>query len=258
MGKRLNHPAFGHGAVFVHQLHEFALLDCATLHPSNHDAAQVLVVIQVGHDHLKRCVDVHGWGWAVLEHHIKQFVEIILRIFQVFVSLAFSRDAVKYREIQLLVGCTEFGHQVKSQVDHLVRASVLTVNLVNHHDGAQSQLERLTQHETGLGHRAFSGINEEQAAVYHTEYALHFSTEIGVSGGIYDVDFDALVLHCGVLGQNSDAALPLKGVAIHRPLHEFLTVCLNRGLLEKPVYQGSFTVVYVGDDGDIAVFHEFS
>ena len=67
-------------------------------------------------------------------------------------------------------------------------ARVAAVDLVDHHDGAQAVAEGFAQHEFGLRHWAFLGVNNEQAAVGHAQRTLNFTGEIGVAGSVDNVD----------------------------------------------------------------------
>ena len=83
------------------------------------------------------------------------------------------------------------------------------------------------QHEAGLRHGAFEGIDQQQHAVDHLQHALDLAGEIGVAGGIDDVDLDALIVNGGVLGQDGDAALALQIVGVHHALGHLLVLAEN-------------------------------
>ena len=55
-----------------------------------------------------------------------------------------------------------------------------------------------------------------------------------------------------VFGKNGNAPLALLGVRIHDAVIDLLAGTEDTGLVEKAVNQGGFTVVNVGNDGDIA------
>jgi hypothetical protein len=76
-----------------------------------------------------------------------------------------------------------------------------TVDLVDDDDRLQPDLERLGDHELGLRQRAFGGVDQHQRAVHHVQDALDLAAEIGVAGGVDDVDAGVLPLHRGGLGQ---------------------------------------------------------
>ena len=136
-----------------------------------------------------------------------------------------------------------------------VGARVGAVDLVDDDDRLQADLQRLDDHEFGLRHRAFGGVDQHQRAVHHVQDALDLAAEIGVAGGVDDVDAGVLPLHRGRLGQNGDAALALQIVGIHRALDLALVVAVGAGLLQQPVDQRGLAVVDVGDDGDVAKVH---
>ena len=88
-----------------------------------------------------------------------------------------------------IVGQTE--QQVGGFADDLFDTGVRAVHLVHAQDDRQLGFECLTQHETGLRQRAFGGVHEQHDAVDHGDTALDLATEIGVAGGIDDVEGDA-------------------------------------------------------------------
>ena len=163
--------------------------------------------------------------------------------------------AVEDREIELLLGGIERGEQVEHLVGDFGRARVGAVDLVDDHDGLQPHLERLGDHELGLRQRPFGGIHQHQGAVHHVEDALDLAAEIGVAGGIDDIDAGVVPEQRGRLGQDGDAALALEIVGIHRPLGDALVVAEGAGLLQQPVDQRGLAVVDMGDDGDVAKVH---
>ena len=63
------------------------------------------------------------------------------------------------------------------------------VHLVHHNDGLKTDLQRLLQHETCLGHRSLKSVDEQNASVGHVEHTLYLATEIGVSRGVDNIDF---------------------------------------------------------------------
>jgi hypothetical protein len=69
-----------------------------------------------------------------------------------------------------------------------VRVGVGAVDLVDAEDRLQAHLQRLGQHELGLRHDAFLGVDQQDAAVHHAEDALHLAAEVGVAGRVDDVD----------------------------------------------------------------------
>ena len=92
--------------------------------------------------------------------------------------------------------------QVVGLVDDLGDARVGAVGLVEHEDDGQLRLERLAQHEAGLRQRALARVDEQHDAVDHRQAALDLAAEVGVAGGVDDVDRHA----AGDAGV--DAALP--------------------------------------------------
>ena len=96
--------------------------------------------------------------------------------------------AVEDREVELLVGRVERGEQVEHLVEHFGRPRVRAVDLVDHDDRLEAELERLGDHELGLRQRALGGVDQHQRAVDHVEDALDLAAEIGVARRVDDVD----------------------------------------------------------------------
>jgi hypothetical protein len=89
------------------------------------------------------------------------------------------------------------------------------------------------RHELGLRHRAFGGVDQQADAVDHRQDALDLAAEIGVAGGVDDVDARALPFDRGRLGQDGDAALAFEVVAVHRAFGHLLVGAEGAGLLEQ-------------------------
>src|SRR5207237_9378181 len=82
--------------------------------------------------------------------------------------------------------------------------------------------------------------------------SLHLAAEVGVTGGIDDVDLHAPVVDRRVLRQDGDPLLPLEIAGVHRPLLHLLVVPEGAGLAEEEVHQRRLSVVDVCDDGAVA------
>ena len=117
-----------------------------------------------------------------------------------------------------------------------------------------AQLQGLLEHKAGLGHGALGGVHQQQHAVHHLQNALHLAGEVGVTGGVHNVDLVILIVYGGVLGENGDSPLPLQVAGVHDPVHHRLVLAIHAALLEHLVHQGRLAVIDVGDDGDIPNF----
>ena len=160
------------------------------------------------------------------------------------------------REIELFVIGAEIGEEVETFVQRPVGLGFGLVDLVQHDDRAQAQGQRLGGYELRLRHRAFGGIDQQHHTVDHGQDPLHLAAEIGVAGGVHDVDADAFPFDRSGLGEDRDAALALEIVAVHGAFGRRLVFAVSAGLLEKLVHQRGLAVVDVSDDCDIAQVHE--
>ena len=77
-----------------------------------------------------------------------------------------------------------------------------------------------------------------------------------MAGGVDDVDAQIVPDQRGAFGQNGDAALAFEIVAVHGALGHLLIFAEGSALFQQHVHQGGFTVVDVGDDGDIPQIHD--
>ena len=156
------------------------------------------------------------------------------------------------RELDLLLVGVEVEEQLVDLVDDLLDARVGTVDLVDDEDHRQPALERLAQHEARLRERALGGVDEQQHAVDHDQATLDLAAEIGVAGGVDDVELDARVADRRVLREDRDALLALEVHRVHDALVDVLVGAEGAGLPEHGVDERGLAVVDVGDDGDVA------
>ncbi len=102
----------------------------------------------------------------------------------------------------------------------------------------------------GIG--AFGGVDQQDHAVDHGEDPLHLGAEVGVAGGVDDVDVGAVPFDAGALREDGDPAFLLQVVRIHRPLFHALVVAEGAGLAEQLVDKRGLAVVDVRDNGHVA------
>ena len=171
---------------------------------------------------------------------------------------AVAAGPVQDREVELVVGGIECGEQVEHFVHDFGDARVGSVDLVDRDDRAKAELERLADHELGLRHRAFRGVDKHDHTIDHRQDALDFAAEVGMARGVDDVDLDIFPMHRSALGENGDAALFFDVVRIHRALNLALVVAVSAGLLQQFVHQRRLAVVNVGDDSNVAKVHRSS
>jgi hypothetical protein len=168
---------------------------------------------------------------------------------------AFLGGAVENRKVELLVRSIERREQVEDLVDHLGGAGVRPVDLVDHHDRLEADLERLGDHELGLRQRALSGIDQDERAIDHVEDTLDLAAEVGMARGIHNIDPCALPDQGRAFSENRDAALALKIVGIERALRHPLVFPEGARLLQQPVNQSGLAMVDMGNDRNVAKGH---
>ena len=262
------------------QAHVGALLQGAVVNAQQGETAQERRSIQVGDVGLQRHVLVVGGAGDTVEDCLEQGLEVlggqlaVARVLQG--ALAGLGGGVDDGDVHegVHVDVDALVHEVLAQRqeqvgrlgDDLFDTRVGAVDLVDDDDDGQVGLEGLAQHEAGLRERALGGIDHEDDAVDHRQASLDLATEVGVAGGVDDVDDDAIleaqglsrragVVDGGVLGENGDALLTLEVAGVHDALAGlFDRVALGErsGLPEHCVNQRGLAMIDVCDDGDIS------
>ena len=235
------------------------LLYHAALDASDGDAPDVVVVVDGGDEHLQRAVVVIRGLGNVFEYRVEKRLEVCAHDLRREGRRALPRGAEEHRAVELVVGGVQVDQQLEYLVDDLVDAPVGPVYLVDDDDDAVPELQRALKHEARLRHRALRGVDEQDDAVDHLEYALDLASEIGVAGGVDDIDLHAAVGNGGVFREYRYAALALEVAGVHDALLDRLVFAENAALLEHFVDEGGLAVVDVGDYRDVAyVFHAFT
>ncbi len=216
------------------------------------NAAEVVGVVEVRYQDLQRAFRVAGGGGNGLHDGFEERLQTLARLREVERSGALLGDGVKDREVELVFFRIEIDEQVVDLVQHFLGAGVGAVDLVDHHDRRQFGFQGLGQHVARLRKRAFGCVNQKHDAVDHFQGAFHFAAEIGVAGRVDDVDFAALEVDGGVLGEDGDAALALQLIRVHHSLGDLFVGAECAGLAQHGVDERGLAVVNVSDDGDIA------
>jgi hypothetical protein len=239
-------------AIIVERVDRRVDLDGTRLDLAGQDTAEEVVAIEQGNEELEGSIDIGLWRGNVTDDGFEHRGQRAFTQAGVLVAIAIAARGIEHREIALFVGRFQRNEQIEHFVEHFLNAFIRAINLVDHHDRTQAQRQRLAGNELGLRHRAFRAVDQQNHTVDHAEDAFHFAAEIGVSGGVDDVDPGAFPFDRGALGQNGDAAFFFEVVRIHRALFDPLIVAESAGLAEQLVNQRGLAMVDVGDDRDIA------
>ena len=156
------------------------------------------------------------------------------------------------RELDLVLVGVEVEEQLIHLVHDLRHARVGAVDLVDDEDHGQLRLQRLAQHEPRLRQRPLGGVHEQEHAVDHRQPALDLPAEVGVPGGVDDVELDVPVAQRGVLGEDRDPLLALEVHRVHHPRGHVLADPERARLPQHRVDQRRLAVVDVRDDRDVA------
>ena len=167
-----------------------------------------------------------------------------------------ARGGVDDRQVQHGLVGADLGGQVEQQVvglvDDLGDPGVGAVDLVDQQDHRQTGGQRLAQHEPGLRQRALARVDQQHDAVDHGQPALDLAAEVGVAGGVDDVDRHPAPVDRGVLGQDRDALLALQVAGVHDPVDHGGPLPERAGGAQHRVDERRLAVVDVRHDGDVA------
>ena len=217
-------------------------------------AAEERIALDGGDQHAERPL-LHLRGGDIGEHLVEQRRHRLARPGGIGGHPAVAAGPVEHRKIELLGGGVERDEQVEDLFQHLEVPLVRAVDLVDRDDRPQPARQRLGQHELGLRHRPLGGVHQDDDAVDHGQDALHLAAEIGVAGGVDDVDAGLLPHQRSDLGEDGDATLAFEVARIHRPLLDPLVVAEGAGLTEQHVDESGLAMIDVGNNGDIAQRH---
>ena len=218
------------------------------------EAPEVVGGVEVGDDGLQRRVEVALGRRDRGDDGLEQRGEVVVVAGHADAGdgLAVAGDGRDDRELDGVLVGVEVEEELVDLVEDLVGAGVLAVDLVEHDHGGQPGGQRLGEHVAGLGQRALGGVDEQHHAVDHRQRPLDLTTEVGVAGGVDEVDPDAVPLDRGGLGEDGDAPLALLVVGVHDPVDEGGVLAEGARRTQEGIDQGGLAVVDVGDERDVA------
>ena len=182
-----------HLAIALAERHFHAVGEFATVNTSHSDTTYIRIIVKRSDEHL--WLAFHDfWARDMLDDSVEHSVDIISRFVPIEAHPPLLSRAKHGWEVELVFSSVEVAHQFENGFLHLIWAAVWLIHLIDNHDRLQTNFNRFLKHEASLRHWTFKSINEQQTAVGHVEHTLHFTTEIGVSRGIYNVDFVTVVV----------------------------------------------------------------
>ena len=229
------------GAVLLaggHEAELVALFHGAVLDAEQDFDAAVGVEYRVENQGLQRRFGVALGGGHALADGIQDFLDA---------------DAGLARGVDDVVGVA--ADEVHDFVGHLLRHGVRQVDFVEHRNDFQVGPNGEVEVGNRLGLNTLRGIHDEQGALAGGNAAAHLVAEVDVAGRINQVErvrFPVVgVLHLDGMALDSDATLTLQ---VHVVEQLGLHVALGHGAREfkKPVGQGAFAVVDVGNNAKVA------
>ncbi len=176
----------------------------------------VIVVRQIHRQHLKRLRNINNRSRDIFNNLIEQRLNRgHLGKIRLKASLALHARSIHHRKIRLLITGAQLNEKIKGLIQSPLGTRTRLINFIYHHDGFVAGLNRFPQYELGLRHRTFFRVHDQQYAVYHAHNSLYLAAKIGVTRGVYDINFQILITYRGVFRQNSNTALTLQFIRVH-------------------------------------------
>ena len=131
------------------------------------------------------------------------------------------------------------------------------VDLIEDDDRTQANFKSLGEDKAGLRHRPFLGSTRSRTQLTSPRTRSTSPEKSGVAGGVYNINF--IFFEEDTQGMfrkrwKQCRALFFLVIAIHRPFRGLFVLAEDIRLFKETVEHGRFSMVDVGDDGDIANF----
>src|SRR6266550_870808 len=215
---KLGHTRFEDRSIRLYHRNLITNLDLPRENSTYGQATDVLVVVQIGHQQLKRICAKLFWSGYRFDDLIKERLQIYRIVFQLQFGDSGAGDGIKDRKLNLLVSGIEIQKQLVDLVHDFGRARILAVNLVDNCDSWQTGFKSLPKHESSLRQTPFGGVHQQHHAVDHFQNASDLTAEVGVAGSIHDIDFHIPITHRCILRHDGYATLFFKIHGIHHAI----------------------------------------
>ena len=232
--------------------------DRSVVHFADADSADIFIVINGADQHLCARFGISFRSGNIVYYCLKQRLHAGSGTSQIQ-----SRDAgLSGREnegtVDLFIAGAQVHQQLEHFIDHLSRSRAGTVDLVDADNNGQIQSHGLGEDKTGLRHRTFEGVHDQDDTVDHLQNTFDLAAEVSVSGCIHDIDLCTFIIDSSVFAQDGDTPLSLEIVGIHDSLLHCLIFTKDTALLQQAVHQGGLAVIDMGNDRYVSnIFSSF-
>ena len=123
------------------------------------NTAQIIAVVEIRNEHLEVRLRRDLRRRDIFDDRLEERSHIFAVLVNLAHREAILRARVDDRKIELLVARFQFNEEIEHHVEHLVRAGIFAVDLVDDHDWLRVVLQRLAQDEAGLRLWPIMGID---------------------------------------------------------------------------------------------------
>ena len=131
------------------------------------------------------------------------------------------------------------------------------VDLVDEQQGGDAEALQGPQQHAGLGLHALDGREHQHGAVEHAQHPLHLGDEVGVAGGVDQVDGDVVDGERHHRRLDGDAALAFQGqgVGLGAAVVDAADLVDDPGAVQQPLGQAGLAGVDMGQDAQVERVH---
>ena len=191
------------------------LFDDTGIDTADADSADIVIISQGAYLHLQRFIHPVRIRIDMADDRFKQRIDVVVGITRIVADDTASGDTIEDREIQLIIIGIEIQEKIIDLIDNFVDSGILLIDLVDQKNRSQTCLKRLLEDETGLRHRAFRRVDQQNDRIDRFDDTFDFTGEICVSRCIYNIDLVVLIDDRAVFGIDRDASFSLQIVGIH-------------------------------------------
>ena len=216
------------------------------------DSADKLIRVNVWNKELESSVHITLRSRDFFYNCVKERFHIRTGFMIILWCIAVTGRRINYRELKLIFVGTEFDKEVENLVNNLFGSCTGTVDFVKNNKRLFAEAECLFKNKSCLRHTPLKCVNKQYNTVNHLENTLNLTAEIGMTWGVNNVNFDAVVHYGCRLWKDCDTSFTLKVIRVHYSFFYIFICSENTALLQKLVNQSSFAVVNMGDNCNIS------
>ena len=184
-------------------VHDNGLLACfyrSVIYLTDADPPHIFVIVNGAYEYLCICFGVAFRRRDIVDNGVKEGFHVSALFGYVSFSDPVSGRGKEKGTVKLFLIGIQINKEFQDLIYHFPGSCLRAVDLIDAYHHRKGELQRLLQNKFRLRHGALKGVNHQDNAVDHFQYALHLAAEIGMARCVYNIDFRILICDGGVLG----------------------------------------------------------